>query len=82
MRRDWEGILGKGRSVHEQPGAKVDGIAPHKRRDSKYVKRDWKGNRKGISKGSKRGVCAISISSICICVYYNCPNVINNLNCV
>jgi hypothetical protein len=27
--------LRKGRSVHEQPGAKVDGIAPHKRRDSK-----------------------------------------------
>jgi hypothetical protein len=29
------GGLRKGRSVHEQPGAKVDGIEPHKRRDSK-----------------------------------------------
>jgi hypothetical protein len=27
--------LGRGRSVHEQPGANVDGIAPHKERDSK-----------------------------------------------
>ncbi len=26
---------GMGRSVYKQPGAKVDGIAPHKRRDSK-----------------------------------------------
>jgi hypothetical protein len=34
MGRDW-GELGKGRSVHEQPGAKMDGIAPHKERDSK-----------------------------------------------
>ncbi len=31
MGRDW----GEGRSVYKQPGAKVDGIAPHKRRDSK-----------------------------------------------
>ncbi len=27
--------VGRGRSVYEQPGAKVDEIAPHKRRDSK-----------------------------------------------
>jgi hypothetical protein len=35
---EWRGNgegMGRGRSVHEQPGAKVDGIAPHKRRDSK-----------------------------------------------
>jgi hypothetical protein len=35
---EWGGTgegLRKGRSVHEQPGAKVDGIAPHKGRDSK-----------------------------------------------
>ncbi len=33
---EWGGTgeyLGRGRSVHEQPGAKVDGIAPHKERD-------------------------------------------------
>ncbi len=33
MERDWGGF-GEGEVVHEQPGAKVDGIAPHKRRDS------------------------------------------------
>ncbi len=27
--------MGRGRSVYEQPGTRVDGIAPHKRRDSK-----------------------------------------------
>ncbi len=37
---------------------------------------------RGTSKGSKRWVCAISILSICICVYNKCLNVINNLNCV
>ncbi len=31
---DGEG-MGRGRSVHEQPGAKLDGIAPRKRKDSK-----------------------------------------------
>jgi hypothetical protein len=32
----WDGEeWGRGRSVHEQPGAKVDEIAPRKRRDSK-----------------------------------------------
>ncbi len=34
MGRNW-GELRKGRSVYEQPGAKVDGIAPHKERGSK-----------------------------------------------
>ncbi len=32
--RDGKG-MGRGRSVYKQPGAKVDRIAPHKRRDSK-----------------------------------------------
>ncbi len=27
--------MGRGRSIHKQPGAKVDRIAPHNRRDSK-----------------------------------------------
>ncbi len=38
MGREWGGNgegMGRGRSVYEQPGAKLDGIAPHKRRDSK-----------------------------------------------
>jgi hypothetical protein len=45
--------MGRGRSVHEQPGAKVDGIAPRKRRDSKYVKGNGKGTDKETGKGSK-----------------------------
>ncbi len=39
-------------------------------------------DQRGTSKGSKKGVCAITILSICVCVYNNCLNVINNLNCV
>jgi hypothetical protein len=27
--------MGREKSVYEQPGTRVDGIAPHKRRDSK-----------------------------------------------
>jgi hypothetical protein len=47
-----------------------------------YIFQIWLTVQEGTSKGSKRGVCAISILSICICVYNNCLNVINNLNCV
>ena len=58
----WNGEgLRKGRSVHEQPGAKVDGIAPRKRRDSKYVKRNGRGTKKQTSKGSRKGNCAIAL---------------------
>jgi hypothetical protein len=35
MGREWGGDGEEGRSVYEQPGAKADGIAPQKRRDSK-----------------------------------------------
>jgi hypothetical protein len=55
-----EGI-GRERSVHEQPGTRVDGIAPHKRRDSKSVK-GTQGSR-GIARGIERGItrdCAIT----------------------
>jgi hypothetical protein len=31
----WEFGMGRGRSVYEQPGTKVDGIASRQRRDSK-----------------------------------------------
>ncbi len=41
-------------------------------------KRGWKGIRKGTSKGD----WAMTILSNCICVYNNCLNVSNNLNCV
>jgi hypothetical protein len=53
--------MGRGRSVYEQPGAKVDGIAPRKRRDSKYVKVELKKETdREASKGSKKGSCAIN----------------------
>jgi hypothetical protein len=38
MGREWGGNgegMGRKKSVYEQPGTRVDGIAPHKRRDSK-----------------------------------------------
>ncbi len=41
-----------------------------------------RGIKREPARGAKRGVCAMSILSICICVYNNCPNVINNLNFV
>ncbi len=34
MGRNGEG-MGREKSVYEQPGTRVDGITPHKRRDSK-----------------------------------------------
>ncbi len=46
----------KGKSVYEQPGTRVDGIAPRKRRDSKKVKGNWQ---RGTSKGNKEG-CAMT----------------------
>jgi hypothetical protein len=53
--------MGRGRSVYEQPGAKVDGIASCQRRDSKKVKGNGRGAHKGASKGSKKGDCAITL---------------------
>ncbi len=41
--------MGWGRSVYEQPGTRVDRIAPHKRRDSKHVKGTQ--GTEGIGKG-------------------------------
>jgi hypothetical protein len=53
----WNGEgLGKGRSVYEQPGAKVDGNAPHERRDSKYVKGVEREFERGPARGAKRGI--------------------------
>jgi hypothetical protein len=58
--------MGRERSVYEQPGTRVDGITPHKRRDSKQV-RGFEGKRelaRGIGKGKPaRGItwnCAIT----------------------
>jgi hypothetical protein len=47
--------MGKGRSVYEQPGAKVDRIAPHKRRDSKEV--GGTQGKEGIGKGNNGELC-------------------------
>jgi hypothetical protein len=44
---DGEG-MGRGRSVYEQPGTKVDGIASRQRRDSKQVKGNGRGTGRGI----------------------------------
>jgi hypothetical protein len=54
MGRVGEGLR-KGRSVYEQPGAKVDRIAPRKRRGFKSVKGIERGTDKEASKGSKEG---------------------------
>jgi hypothetical protein len=75
--------LRMGRSVYEQPGAKVDGITSCQRRDSKKVKENGKGTDKETSKGSKKGELRHSlILSICICLYNNCVNATNNLMCL
>jgi hypothetical protein len=61
--------MGKGRSVYEKPGAKVDGIAPRKRRDSKYVKGNGRGTDRETSKGSKKGKCATTLYvNLCTCI--------------
>ncbi len=75
--------MGRGRSVYEQPGAKVDGIASRQRRDSKFVK----GNGRELTRTSKgckkRGELRHSlIKSICICVYNKYMNEANNLMCL
>jgi hypothetical protein len=75
--------MGRGRSVHKQPGAKVDGIAPRKRRDSKYVKGNGRGANKETSKGSKKGELRHSlILSIYVRVYNNCVNSTNKRTCL
>jgi hypothetical protein len=67
--------MGRERSVYEQPGTRVDRIAPHKRRDSKEV-RGIRG-KEGISKGNwqketskenNKGLRHNSILLICVCV--------------
>jgi hypothetical protein len=46
----------RGRSVYEQPGAKVDGVASRQRRDSKYVKGNGRETNKELARGVKRGI--------------------------
>jgi hypothetical protein len=40
------------------------------------------GINKELARGVKKGDCTITVLLICIRVYNNCLNVINNLNCV
>jgi hypothetical protein len=64
--------MGRERSVHEQPVDKVDGIAPHKRRDSKKITGNWQGNwPKGAARGYQQGVRLHLILLICIYVSYH-----------
>jgi hypothetical protein len=67
--------MGRGRSVYDQPGTRVDGIAPHKRRDSKLVRGIQgkegisKGNwQRGTSKGNNEGLRHSLVLLIYICV--------------
>jgi hypothetical protein len=81
MRRDWGGFQEgeiSSRATWGQGGR--DGTT--QKEGFQVSKEDWEGDRKGISKGSKKRGLRQSVLSICICVYNNCPNVINNLNCV
>jgi hypothetical protein len=64
----------KGRSVYEQPGTKVDRVASRQKEGFQVSKGD-KGKLMGNSKGSKKGNCAITYITNCICVYNNCLNV-------
>jgi hypothetical protein len=75
--------MGRGRSVYKQPGAKVDGIAPRKRRDSKKVKGNGRGADRETSKGSKKGELRHNlILSIHVCVNNNCVNATNKRMCL
>ncbi len=62
--RNREGMRG-GRSIYEQPEAKVDGIAPRKGGIPSKWKETERGTDKGISKGSKKGnfamICNLTI---------------------
>ncbi len=71
---EWEGMR-KGRSVYKQLGTRVDGIAPRKRRDSKYVRGTLgtegisKGNwQRGTSKGNNEGLRHNLVPLIYVCV--------------
>ncbi len=78
MGRDWRGNgegVGRGRSVYEQPGTRVDGIAPRKEEGFQVSKRDsgeignWQGElAKGISKGNNEGLHHDLVSLIYVCV--------------
>jgi hypothetical protein len=45
-------------------------------------KREWDCKNRDLARGAKQRDCAITCVSICIHVYNNCLNVVNNLNCV
>jgi hypothetical protein len=81
MGRDWEGF-GEG-EVSSQATWDQGGRGRTTQREGFQVsERGIKGESKGNQQGEQEWVCAISILSICICVYNNCLNVNNSLNCV
>ena len=66
--------MGRGRSVYEQPGTRVDRIAPRKEEGFQVSKRDL--GERGVSKGNWQGELARGISKglrhdlvLSICVY-------------
>jgi hypothetical protein len=88
---NWNGEgMGRGRSVYEQPGTRVDRIAPHKRRDSKYVKGDSRGrrNQQGeLTKGKQQGIIGKGLHFhltllTCINISYHCINAANKRMCL
>jgi hypothetical protein len=69
--------MGRGRSVYEQPGTRVDGIAPHKRRGFQVSKRVSQGKggiikgnwQRGTSKGNNKGLRHnLVLLMICMCI--------------
>jgi hypothetical protein len=61
----------RGRSVYEQPGTRVDGIAPRKEEGFQVSKRDSgeRGNwQRGTSKGNKEGLRHDLVLLILVCV--------------
>jgi hypothetical protein len=66
----WEFGMGRGRSVYEQPGTKVDGIASRPKEGFQVSKGEWKGGtNKELARGVKKGNCAIAyIVNLYMCI--------------
>jgi hypothetical protein len=60
--------MGRGRSVYEQPGTKVDGIASRQKRVSKSVEGNGREFNRELARGVKKGNCAIT----CVVNLYMC----------
>jgi hypothetical protein len=54
----------------------------HTKEGFQVSKREWDCKNRELARGAKQRDCTITCVSICIHVYNNCLNVVNNLNCV